>query len=58
MIKKVIYIVMNVLIIIETFSSKCITYEGNQYVIQGLSHNSEIATSNSAKYISFICQEF
>ena len=49
MIKKVIYIVMNVLIIIETFSSKCITYEGNQYVIQGLSHNSEIATSNSAK---------
>ena len=36
MIKKVIYIVMNVLIIIETFSSKCITYEGNQYVIQYL----------------------
>ena len=48
MIKKVIYIVMHVLII-ENFLSKCMIYEGNQYVTQGLSHNNEIATLSSAK---------
>ena len=48
MIKKVMYIVMYVLII-ENFSSKCITYEGNQHVTHSLSHNNEIATLSSAK---------
>ena len=48
MIKKGMHIVMHVLII-ENFSSKCMTYKGNQHVTQGLSHNSEIATLSSAK---------